>query len=683
MPRENNQRGRRGDKKRKRDSDQANGLPPKRQKPTSPPAGNEIDITVDDRSGDDFVALDSTPNVTEMPFLGLLTQEDQEYYSNINKKLILNDFESDEDRTNFIHAIYRESSGKELKIASSQSSSRYLEKVIAESNSSQLETLFEKFQGNFTHLVQHRFASHCCEALFLSSAAAMQREGVTAKPSTSNTSKSNFEVLFLKVVDELKPNLGYLLTERFASHVLRVLMIVLSGEAMDSVAIGDIVASRKKEKIETSVSVAKVFATHTRIVPQSFTRALTNTISTAISSLDTTYLRALATHPTGNPVLQLLLRLELTTIGKTKAKEASSVLGRLLPDEDFDAESDSAKFVSGLIYDPTGSRLVETIIQYAPGKVFKKLYKNVFKARVGSMAKNDIAGYVTAKILQRLSKEDLQTAHDQILPEIPALVSRYRVHVIQLLIERCHVRNVDVTDLATTLQEAYGEAGARLPKMLKLDAAPDSDQATKTDKHGNLVHVKKAKAVDLHGSLLAQAMLRSTTVCNVVQEDLLALPEDLMVLLAKDPIASRALQVALTSELSTPQFRRKLVPVFYGHAVDLATDPAGSHSVDALWAGTEGLHFQKERLAAELQARESDLRESRHGRTVWKNWSMDLYQRRFQDWQALAKGQTEDSTVIVGQSKKSAIEIARERYVQRQGKKPRPQQRVPEIPANG
>ena len=682
MPRENRQRGRRGDKKRKRERDQANDLPVKRQKSSSPPEGNEIDATMDDRAGDDFVALDSKPDLTEAPFLGLLTQEDQEYYSNVNKKLTLNDFDSDEDRTNFIDAVYRESSGKELKVASSQSSSRYLEKVIAESNSSQLEALFEKFQGNFTHLIQHRFASHCCEALFLSSAAALQREMSTAKSSTSSRPKSNFEVLFLKAVDELKPNLGYLLTERFASHVLRVLIIVLSGEALDNAATGDLVASRKKEKIETMASTMRDFAGGIRNVPQSFSQVLTDTISNAISSMDTTYLRALATHPTGNPVLQLLLRLELTTDGRAKANGADSLLKRLLPDEDFDAESESAKYFSSLIYDPTGSHLVETVVQFAPGKVFKRLYKNLFKTRVGSMAKNDIAGYVTAKILERLSKENLHTAQDQILPEIPNLVARYRVNVIQVLIERCHVRNVDMKALATTLQEAYGEAGARLPKMLKLDAVPDSDQVTRTDQHGNPERVKKAKAVDLHGSLLAQAMLKSTTVCDIVQEDLLSLPGDLMILLAKDPIASRALQAALTSELSTPQFRRKLVPVFYGHAVELSTDSAGSHLVDALWAGTEGSHFQKERLAKELHAGESGLRDSIYGRTVWKNWSMDLYQRRFQDWQTLAKGLAEDRIITVGQSRKSAIEIARERYVQRQGKTARSQRRVPAIPAN-
>lgn len=654
MPRENKQRGRRADKKRKHE-DESEDPDLKRHKSEGFTDGQrKADITVDGDAGDDFISFGVPPEVSEAPFLGLLTQEDQDYYANVNNKLTVNDFDSDEDRSEFIEAVYRESNGKELKVASSQSSSRYLEKVIMLSNPQQLKGLFAKLMGNFTHLVQHRFASHCCEALFLNAAPAVARD---------SDEDMTMESLFLQAVDELKPNLGYLLTERFASHVVRVLMIVLSGEPLDNDSITSVLASRKKEKVEAIGATPKLASTEQRVVPKSFLIALSEMITAAISTLETTYLRALATHPTGNPVLQLLLRLELTRLGKAKAKDENAVLRKLLPDEDLEQESDSAKFIQGIIYDVTGSRLVEIIVQYVPGKTFKKLYRNVLKDRMGSLAKNDTASYVAIKILERLSKEDLEAARDQILPELPALAARYRVNVIRALVDRCNVRGVETASLLSSLKEAYGEeAAGRLPKILKLDSAPDLDKSTQLTKDGKPSPRNNARTVDLHGSLLAQSMLQTSGICEFIHESLLAMPSDLLILLAKDPTASRIIQLAVTSGTSSVSFRRKLIPAFFGHMSELAIDPAGSHFADALWDGTAGSHFMKERIAKELQEHETALRESRYGRSVWKNWSMDLYQRRFYDWQAAAKGIATNDATNETVPKKSPIEVARARH---------------------
>jgi nucleolar protein 9 len=668
MPRENKQRGRRGDKKRKLAEDSEN-ISPKRRRST-PERGrdghDEGDIIVHGEAGDDFICFGVRPEVTEAPFLGLLTQEDQDYYANVNNKLTLNDFESDDDRKTFIDAVYRESNGKELKIASSQSSSRYLEKVIMSSNPQQLRGLFQKFLGNFTHLVQHRFASHCCEALFLNAAPVVGNEPDVSAPGQDST-EPTIEHLFLQVVDELKPNLGYLITERFASHVVRVLLLVLSGEPLGDGKSSALLASRRKEKVEKSLPPLQSTTSEERAVPKSFRAAVSDMIAVATSTLETTYLRALATHPTGNPILQLVLQIELKRMRKSGNNISEhSVLWKLLPNENLEDGSESAKFLQGIVYDPTGSRLAETIVEYAPGKLFKKLYRNILQERMGSMAKNDTASYVVMKIMERMSKEALEQAMSLILPEIPALVARNRVNVIRTMVERGRVRGADMKPLAASLTEAYGDdVAARLSKILRLDADPDEDRKDKPTKNRKPAKEGKAQAVDLHGSLLAQTMLQAPTTCDLIYESLLALPAELLILLAKDSISSRIIQLAITCETSTVSFRRKLIPVFLGHMSELATDSAGSYLADALWDGTNGSHFLKERLAKELQENEAALRDSRYGRSVWKNWSMDLYQRRFLDWQAQAKGFDSADSAKGDAPKKSGIELARARFAER------------------
>ena len=174
MPRELKQRGRRAEKQRK-EIEALDSRPAKRRKTTD--AEDDRDFTVSGNAGDDFISFgqDQTEtraekDETETTFYGLLTEEEMEYYANVNNKITANDFESNEDRSMFIEAVYRESAGKEIKVASSQSCSRYLEKVIQLSSASQLKSLFQAFLQDLSYLVQHRFGSHCCETLFLEAA---------------------------------------------------------------------------------------------------------------------------------------------------------------------------------------------------------------------------------------------------------------------------------------------------------------------------------------------------------------------------------------------------------------------------------------------------------------------------------------------------------------------------------
>lgn len=337
MPRELKQRGRRAEKQRK-EVEALNDRPAKRRKTTDADDGR--DFTVSGDAGDDFIGFGQDQPETgkdepETTFYGLLTEEEMEYYANVNNKITANDFESDEDRSMFIEAVHRESTGKEIKVASSQSCSRYLEKVIQLSSASQLKSLFQAFLQDLNYLVQHRFGSHCCETLLTEAA-----KYVDPKSKKANKEDLSLEDLYLEAADALKSNVGYLLTERFASHTIRVLLLVLSGQSLEDASAKEMVASRKKEHIELARAPEEKSQSHRR-VPTSFKEASQGLVNTAIAAIDSTYLRALATHPTGNPMLQLLLRLELSDDSSSKV-----VLQKLIPDQNFEPDSESSKFIS-------------------------------------------------------------------------------------------------------------------------------------------------------------------------------------------------------------------------------------------------------------------------------------------------------------------------------------------------
>ena len=657
MPKELKKRGRRAEKQSK-GSDGHDGPPFKKQRTED----DQASFTINGDAGDDFIAFgqdhdSNNHNDQQTTFYGLLTEDEQEYYTNVNNKINANDFEGDEDRTNFIEAVHRESSGKEIKVASSQSSSRYLETIIRLSTAKQLRSLFQAFLQDLNYLVQHRFGSHCCETLFIESA-----KHVAARPKPNEDGNTSFETLFLEAAGKLQADIGFLLTERFATHSVRVLLLVLSGQPLQDTAAKETVGSRKNEKHGAS-QPPQTDSTEVRKVPSSFKKAWRDLVRAAISGLDTNYLRALATSPTGSPVLQLLLRLELSE-NEEKGHEGHVVLQKLIPDQNFEPESESSKFVSSLVYDATGAYLVQTLIRYLPGKSFKKMYKNLLKDRVGKLAKNEIASYVAVSIFERVGKDDLAHAVEALVPEIPGLVERNRLAVVRALIERSSVRGVDLIPIRDTLAHAYGsDLTTRLQKMLKLQQLKSSTSEEPKEKGTEKLFV------DLQGSLLAQSMLRITQLCDLVQDSLLAQPHSMLLQLAKSPVASRVIQIALTSESSSSKFLRQFVPEFNSMVSDLAIDVSGSHVVDALWTATNGSHFMKERIAKALQNSEPKLRDSMYGRSVWKNWYMDLYQRKPREWQLTAKGQDNEPTDEANCTpKKSAIELARERYVQKQSR---------------
>lgn len=665
MPKENkHSRGRRDDKKnkRKRDGEEGAHIPSKRRKSYD----DDVEITGTDNAPTDYIPLESQdgeqPEVEARPFYGMLEDEEQEYFRRADQLLENNDFPSDEDRSLFLANVYREAEGKELKIACSQGCSRLMERLILLSTTEQKKALFRKFEGNFAHLVQHRFASHCCETLFVQSA------GVVTEELTADTKKDVvegeevvlMESLFLKTLDELEGKMTHLLTDRFASHALRVLLVVLSGRPLEQSATTTMLQSKKKEKIQISghSTAPTQFALSQRAVPSSFEYAVEKIISDTIATMDTSFIRILATHPTGNPTLQLLLELELSNPNTKKGINADhrTILTTLLPDDIAKEDSESVVFLNGIMYEAIGSRLLETIMTHAPGKLFKQIYKTIFRERIAALARNEISSYVVIKVLQRLSREDLEHASAEILTQIPNLIERRRTTVLKMLLERLHARGADTAPLVEAMKTAYGsDTATLLLNMAAIDDIGSLSSSVLQPSSQDPAELSKTKLPpkpspsQTHGSLLAQSMLAlPDTSTALLQESLLALPQVQLLTLALWTTTSHIIQTALSSSLPVP-FRRKLInnllssqtSISNDPILELALSPIGSHVLDTLLTSTTAptpgstsapLFMLTEKIASTLAINETQLRDSYTGRIVWRNWSLDLYKRRRADW---------------------------------------------------
>lgn len=146
MPKEHKRRGRREEKKKRRYEDDG-------QREEEPPSHRLkqqhrlLDTIEDAVEADTTYYADVYDGRPEIPFYGLLDEDEQEYFKSADSMLELNQFANEDEKTLFLTSIYQEAKGKELKIVSSQSCSRLMERLIMMSSSSQLKSLFQTLNG--------------------------------------------------------------------------------------------------------------------------------------------------------------------------------------------------------------------------------------------------------------------------------------------------------------------------------------------------------------------------------------------------------------------------------------------------------------------------------------------------------------------------------------------------------
>lgn len=611
----------------------------------------------------------------ELEFFGMLNDEEQEYFRSADAKLETNDFESDEDRGYFLQSLYAEAVGKELKLASSQSCSRLMERLILLSNTKQKKRLFAAFAGHFVTLVTHRFASHCCEKLFIQSASVVSREvsGTVVEEdeeepevpveeadselaAQAQAAKASMEELFLFTLDELEEHLSYLLSDKFGSHTLRVLLVVLSGRPLEQVSTKSLLQSKRKEHISVQGARADIDERdQLRIVPESFTLAMQKILGDTTASMDPTALRVLATHPTGNPVLQLLIELDISLNGKDKAKKDQLLLLKLLPgapDSLNDNSTPASDFVNGMMYDPVGSRLLETIVIHAPAKIFKALNANFFSPRIQTYMRNDIACYPAIKALNRMSKEDVAEAVRKIIPEMPKVVSSKRFNVIKALFDRCQVRQVteELDALLESLCAAYGsEDGANLVPILCGLVEEKSDAPEKKFQPSLQTERQKASTIS-HGCQLISTLLSTPgSPAMATQTSLLTLSTDQLFHLATSTTPSMiVIKTALSSPAQVINFHKALVTKLAPRVPELAQSQIGHNVVNTIvtipskagsgsqQTGVIPFHL-KELIMSRLGGDEKALRDTWTGRSVWRTWKGDQWKFRRGDWIRFAK----------------------------------------------
>lgn len=578
-------------------------------------AGGQDD---EDNDGYDNETPYNPLDLKQMPFFGFLDDQESEYFKTAESTLAVDAFGSPEEKLGFISGLLDEARGKELKLVTNQICSKLMERLILLANDEQIRSLFEVFSGYFVDLSRHKFSSHCVETLLVRGAAIVEKE--VLDPNFDGDSEESMEKRFLTLANDMKDYIQDLISNPYASHVVRVLLLILGGQTLPSPTSSEgnssVLRSKKSRTARRNIDI-KDSEENDRAyqIPGAFHDALEAIVSGFSKRLQPTAARELSIGQVSSPVVQLLIDSEATT------SETRPLLNTIFADTE-DRDSSEEAFVEHLLSDAVGSHFLQNVLQKAPEAFVERLYRLYMSQRVQKLVRRDYAGFVIETCMQRLPETDVQHIIDTAIGEIPYLVENNNLTMVRILLTRAAAANYKATDVANAVLKTF-DTDTTDPKLLQKVLQLDEKNPYKPH---------EASSPGLHRCLVLQQLVEASP--EVLATAFLGLNSgDVDVIkMAKHQSFSRLLEKCLRPSINTIE-RRKFLNKLNGQCVDLARDPFASHVMDRLWNFTYKMNNFREKIANELVADE-DLKENTYGKAVWRNWTLDKFLRRKSDWWA-------------------------------------------------
>lgn len=590
-------------------------------------------------------------------FFGLVDSNELEYFKQAESTLNVNAFDSDEERQGFIRSVLEEARGKELKLVTNQICSKLMERLVLFASDRQLKNIFDQFLGHFIALSQHKYSSHVLETLLVRCSALIEKEILNGieeidpeEAEENDEPQVLMESLMIKMFDEFKPQLKTMIDHQYASHVLRLLILITAGKELPSTTVSNSTLRSKKSKIARKMIEIKDNDDFNKAfqIPNSFKTQLKDICVALGKNQEQKKIRELAINKVASPVLQLILQVE----GKVDRERSFWHLLFCKDSEDKNPQEEG--FVEYLLSDPVGSHLLESCVKNdgVRLKYIERLYNLYMKDRVLKLSRRSNSGvYIIQALLFKLKPAEVEFMLDQIIPELTNLISisenqnlDLAQKVIDASISRNNYRRDElIKQLFTKLAPNYNYRAPELDTSSEflenvLQLASSTLGNTKDD---------WPTAEERRRSLFLEKLMEydfKFVIC--VWLNFLALPVDRFIQMCFHGVFSHVVQSALVvipysegEPKQTQILRKRLLNVFQNKIVSLACNSYGSHIVDQLWEFTVLLPMYKDKIATELASDSHKVKESTYGRLVWKNWGMELFSRKKYDWKALIKQQ--------------------------------------------
>ncbi|KAJ3146184.1 Nucleolar protein 9 [Irineochytrium annulatum] len=581
----------------------------------------------------------------EQPDFGRVEPDTLQYFENVEKKLDESPeeaWEDDEDRTMFVTNVYEEVRHHTLKLAGDDQCSRILEKLLRISTDVQIRRLVTVLEGMFADMFRHRFASHVVQTLLVLAADIIDREianGVAPDDADPPPEKPlpSMQDLFAALCDELKGQHVGLMSDPWASHLLRTLLQILSGQALLKPEEVDKQRSKRSRSYnkknnnqaaaQTRAAKQAALASATKRIPTSFAALLEGIVDSILASLQEYEIREYAVHPVASPVLQLLVAVK------------SGGRGQRLIDAmlEIDAEEEALResrssFMDRLIRDQVGSHLVEKVVEHASAEQFHALYVTYFRGRLRELCDHRAGNFAVQAVLAHLRNAvQLEVVMTEILGFAEVLVAgkTNRSHVLVKLLEGCRRLKAGQKEAVRGLWRAFGVKEPNERKwliLLMLHKVPWRE--FRSDMH---------YAYDYQGALMLEHVLHfDAEHAKEIVDGFMSLPTTTTHPWCYDPVASRVFENILTLPSVPLKCKKKIMHDLEGKYADMACDKFGSFVVDRCWAAADV--DMKGRIVGDLVKNESRLEGSYFGRIVHAKCRVSAWKAGKQAWEERENG---------------------------------------------
>lgn len=448
------------------------------------------------------------------------------------------------------------------------------------------------------------------------------------------------ENLILNMCNQTREEFTALISDPFASHIIRVILHVLAGRSVADDGTGKGNVRSKKSAKYNDANNSKLNANSarpTRLVPPSFKEMLRTITSTMTNGLSDSIVRSLAVHQVANPVLQLLLEV----LAKDDEATKDGLVDKLLMDITKEEEpgyknNDRDAYVETLLRDQVGSHLLEKILQVASPALFQKFYTSYFRGRLAKLSFHPVANYVIQQFFVHAKTPiQLEMMVKEVLPEFENFLKFGRPGVLRAVVEACKNVGACHKDVIKGLCNAFHtqtpvERKEFLHVVLNMETYEsflerrESQESTKPKFHPQ-------------GAVTLQLILQYPEEhSKIVIDSYFAQKDELMYSWTLDPVGSHVIEAFLTSPTVNLKVKRKILRSFLGKYHQMALDRFGGHTVDKCWAVSD--IEMKEKIAQELLEHEHALSQSYYGKFILRNCKIDQFKRKKEEWVEREKG---------------------------------------------
>lgn len=575
-------------------------------------------------------------------FFGVLDTQELEYYKQAESTIAVDTFESPEEKAAFIGSVIDEAKSKELKLATSQICSKLMERMILECNDSQLKQLFQGFNGFFYNASCHKYASHVLETLLVKSAALVEKELLTPTFDVNTASTdgndevyATMENMFLFMLNEFKPHMKEMMKHQYASHVLRLVILILASKTLPSTTKANSTLRSKKSKIARKMIDIKDNDDFNKIyrTPDSFKLELREILQYLYKQFvkieneptvaEVTKFRELCVDKVASPVVQLIIQVE--GIFDRDRKFWSLIFSN---SQEVDPKEES--FVEFLLSDPVGSHFLQNCLGFTKPKYAARLFDLYMKKRIVKLAQRDTTGaFVVHSCLQNLKSPQVKTILMDIVPELSTLINSNMDFGTAIIDASIKEEDFMKDDIIKQLVEKYysDEDPNVLESCLLLSSSTlgnTKDDWPTAEERRRAIFLEKL--IDYDDKFL-----------NITLDSLLKISAEKLQQMCTHGVFSHVVEKVLQVKRVDIVKRRMLLNVLCTDVVSLACNAYGSHIVDKLWEFTAKLTLYKERVATALSKDSVKVKNSGYGKMVWKNWQMELYVRKHFDWKRLVR----------------------------------------------